>query len=1547
MWFINKLRGAGGEYNIPVGLRFRGELDVSALERAVNTIVERHESLRTRFEEIDGEPVQVIEPVLRIPMPVEDLSGSDEQTRLERLAALEQERLEPFDLARGPLLRVRLLKLSEREYVFSETMHHITSDAWTWGVFHRELMTLYDAYRQGLDNPLKPLTAQYADFAVRQREWLESGALDEGLRYWKRQLEGIPARLELPTDRPRQAMQTFAAELCQTELSVEQVAALKQLSRENQATLYMTLSAAFGVLLQRYSGQDDVVVGSPIANRLDAQSEKMIGFFVNMLVMRMRIKPELSFRQLLAEVRDTAFDAYQHPNIPFERLVEELSPSRSLNVTPVFQVVFSLQRMPWEGGPQGGLLEVEPFLADEAQVRFDLEVYAWDTEGRINFRWLYNRDLFDRWRMEQMARHYMRVLEAALSDPEQQIGSIDLLGEEERGRILEEWNRTAREIPQATLTELFEEQVRKRPDDVAVVCADQTLSYRELNERANQLARYLRRLGVGPEARVALCVERGLEMVVGFLGVLKAGGAYVPLDTSYPVERLAFMLEDAQATVLLAHEKLKPILPLCANKVVELDSEWEQIAQESGENLKDLFDSRNLAYVMYTSGSTGKPKGVMITHQAIIRLVINTDYVDLRETDRIAQVANASFDAVTFEIWGALLNGASVVLIDKPTALSPADLSRKLKDEKITAMFLTTALFNQVAQAVDGAFSGLRYLLFGGEAVDPQWPGRVLKDGAPKHLLHVYGPTETTTFSSWFLINEIEEGAETIPIGRPIANTKAYVLDSRLEPAPVGVVGEVYIGGAGLARGYLGRPTLTAERFVANPFGEPGERMYRTGDLARWREGGDIEFVGRGDQQVKLRGFRIEPGEIEATLKAHPRVQDALVTVRGQSEQKQLLGYVIARQDEAEQAQAQASHIEHWQQLYETTYRQGEASTGDFNITGWNSSYTGQPIPAEEMRIWVNETVARLRALDPQRVIEIGCGTGLLLTRLAASCEKYVGLDFSDEALGQLGAYLKHREDLRHVELRRGLAHDLSFLPDDSCDLAIINSTVQYFPDGDYLLEALSEAVRVTRAGGHVFVGDVRSLQLIEAYHASVQLYKAPDEMSLGELKQRVRDAHRNEEELTVDPALFEELRRRWAKVGRVQSQLKAGGYDNELSRFRYDVTIRLGAKEEAASPQRWVDWDEAGQWEALLERELASNGEHSVGLRGVRDGRVAGAVETVRLLQSEETALSNAGQVRAAAAQARGADPDAVMRMGERLGVPVLWRGFTASGVYDVVFRPQWVESSRLGVAPKSYYKRYVNALAPNGGGLKLGRQLQEDLRQKLPDYMVPSAIMLVPAWPLTPNGKIDRQALPLPQQQRDKQYREPLTPQEELLCEIFADVLGLERVGVNEDFFELGGHSLMATRLVSRIRAQLGAEVAIQTVFEAPTVEHLSARLQEVKTHRPALTPQVRPQPLPLSFAQQRLWFIDRLEGASSEYNATLALRLEGERDEEALGKAIQTIVDRHESLRSRFEEVDGVPAQVIEPTLPIPMPVVDLSALDEQARSRCVSLALGQEW
>ncbi|GET38795.1 non-ribosomal peptide synthetase/type I polyketide synthase [Microseira wollei] len=898
MWFLSQLDPTNPLYNEPQALRFHGFLNVVALEKSLNKIIQRHEALRTNFVTVDGQPVQVITESLTLSVPVVDLQHlreSEREIRVQQLATAEAQ--QPFDLASVPLIRATLLKLTEVEHVLLLTIHHIVFDGWSWGIILRELATIYSAFCNDLFPELPSLPIQYKDFAVWQRQWLNKELLSSQLAYWKQQLSGAPDLLELPADRVRRATQTFRGAHQRFTLSKELTAELMSLSQRQGVTLFVTLLAAFQTLLYRYTGQTDICVGTPHANRDRAEIGGLIGFFVNTLVLRTDMSGNPSFEDVLYRVREVTQGAYAHKDLPFAKLVEELQIKRDLSYTPLVQVMLAFHNVPMPEIQIEGLT-ASPLAVESATAKFDLLLSLENTASGLIGEWEYNTDLFDGTTIERMVGHFQTLLEAIVANPEQRVSELPLLTERERHQLLIEWNNTTKEYPKdKCIHQLFEEQVTLTPDAIAVVFEGEQLTYNELNQRANRIAHHLQRLGVGPEVLVGICVERSLEMVVGLLGILKAGGAYVPLDPTYPSERLVFMLEDAQVPVLLTQAKLVESFPKHQARIVCLDTDWEVIAQQSKENLKTSVTPDKTIYVVYTSGSTGLPKGVAVPHLAVNRLVLNTNYINLGSKDVIAQVSNSSFDAATFEIWGALLNGAKLVVITKDVALSPLDFAAAIKEQGITVLFLTTALFNLLAREVPSAFSSVQHLLFGGEAVELRWVKEVLKNGPPVRLLHVYGPTESTTFTTWYLIQAVPEGAKTIPIGCPIANTHCFLLDEHLKPVPVGVPGELYIGGDGLARGYLNRPDLTSEKFIPNPISnDPRSHLYKTGDLARYLSDGNIEFLGRIDNQVKLRGFRIELGEIEAVLATHPQVQETTVIVREDIQSdKRLVAYIVPK----------------------------------------------------------------------------------------------------------------------------------------------------------------------------------------------------------------------------------------------------------------------------------------------------------------------------------------------------------------------------------------------------------------------------------------------------------------------------------------------------------------------------------------------------------------------------------------------------------------------------------------------------------------------------
>ena len=882
-WFLAQLDPNSTAYNEARAYKLSGVIEVAALRESFRALLKRHEILRTTYASVGDQPMQFVHDDPAVDFELIDLVSRLALKDMDVLGrTLAEAAREPFDLSRGPLVRFRVIHLDENEYVLLRVWHHIVTDGWSSGVFEREVSALYNAEVAGQPAQLPALPIQYADYALWQRQWLSGAVLEQQLCYWKKQLADL-ATLELPTDRPRPALQSYRGARLEVGLADALGEGLKALGRKEGATLFMAGLAAFKVLLYRYSGTADIAIGTPIAGRGRTELEGLIGFFANTLVLRTDLSGVPTFRQVLARVRESALGAYTHQDLPFEKLVEELAPVRDLSRNPLFQVCFALQNMPGRGLTLQGL-EVERVELTTEHAKFDLSLDLRERDGQLRMSFEYCTDLFERGTIERLAEHFGVLLGSILADPDQSIETLALMSEAERHRILVQWNDTAALYPKdKTLAELFEAQVRRTPDALALIHEDQRLSYTQLNARANQLAHYLRARGVGPDVPVAICMERSPALIVGLLGIVKAGGAYVPVDPELPAERVAFMLEDSGAQFLLTQDALLERLPAGACQRLCMDRDWNEIAAHGSEDPPNQSTPRQLVYLMYTSGSTGTPKGVAIRQQSVIRLVARPNYMDISPNDTIAQVSSVAFDAATFEIWGALLNGARLAILSRDIVLSPPRFVAALEAHHVTCMFLTTALFNRVSIEMPDAFRSLRHVLFGGEACDPNRVKAVMKAGPPARLVHVYGPTETTTFATYHVVRESEERA-TIPIGRPISETQVLLLDPRGQLVPPGVVGEIHIGGLGVAAGYLNRLAETQARFVPHPF-EPvsGILMYRTGDLARWLADGSIEFVGRNDDQVKIRGFRIEPGEIGAVLATHPDVRACHVEARRQS----------------------------------------------------------------------------------------------------------------------------------------------------------------------------------------------------------------------------------------------------------------------------------------------------------------------------------------------------------------------------------------------------------------------------------------------------------------------------------------------------------------------------------------------------------------------------------------------------------------------------------------------------------------------------------------
>ncbi|HEX5714779.1 MAG TPA: amino acid adenylation domain-containing protein, partial [Thermoanaerobaculia bacterium] len=1459
LWFLDQLDSGSPAYNELGGVRLLGRLDLEALRRSLETIVARHEALRTTFATQDGTPMQVIAPAETFRLQVVDLRGTEAGEPLEAAKSQVLDQVQqPFDLRRGPLLRTRLFQLDDEDFVLAVVVHHIVSDGWSLGVFVRELAALYRAYVQGEPSPLPELPIQYGDYAAWQRRWMSGKVLEEQLAYWTKQLEGAPPLLKLPTDRPRPAVQTDRGAKKLLHYPNGLADRLRDLGERGGATFFMTLLSAFQALLSRYTGQHDIVLGTDIANRPRSEMEPLIGFFINQLALRGDLSGNPTFDELLARVRRMTLDAYAHQAVPFAKVVEALRPDRNLGYTPLYQAMFALQNAPLGELSLPGLTLCS-FDVDKESAKFDLVLLLVESERRLGGLVEYNTDLFDGTTIERWMEHYGLLLEAVAADPRRRLLEIPFLPETQRHQLLAEWNDSGLAAPNLLFPELFAVQVKRSPDAVAAVCGAEQLTYRELDRRSTVLAAVLSGQGAGHGSVVALLAGRSLDFLTAILAVFKAGGAYLPLDPEHPPHRLRQVLEGSGAALALVSSAMEERLgqamaglPGWQPAILGLEA---ALAVESGNGFRSVsLAPEDLAYVIYTSGSTGAPKGAMVEHRGMVNhLWAKVHELRLGTTDAVAQTASQCFDISVWQFLSTLLVGGRVHVLPDEIAHDPAALLETVETESIsileTVPSLMRVLLDEVAHrgAARLELAALRWLIPTGEALPPDLCRLWLQVYPRVPLLNAYGPTECSDDVTHHRIPvPPAEGVGSIPIGRSAANLRLYVLDPALRPAPAGVAGELFVGGAGVGRGYLGDPARTAEVFVPDPFsGEAGARLYRTGDLGRRLADGALEFLGRVDHQVKVRGFRIELGEIETVLRAHPAIKDTVVLAREDAAgHSRLVAYVV-QDPAAELAEegAAAEHgldgdkVEQWKTIFDEVYRQGDSAEADsgVNLRVWVDSYTGEPLPEDEILECVEDSVDRILRLQPKRVLEIGCGTGLLLTRIAPSCLSYWATDISSEVLAALAERVEERRrDLPDVQLFERAAHDLQGIPAQSFDLVIINEVVQYFPSADYLVQVLETVVEKVRPGGRIFVGGVRNRSLFEAFHASVQLRQAPDSLALDELRRRVRSHMSREKELLVAPEFWSMMHQHLPQIGGARIELKGGRAHNELTRFRYDVTLQVGADSPVPEPS-WLDWGKEGLSLASLRRLLQEERPGRLGVLGVPNARLRQeSLLLDRLWEGSGSMVLGDLRREVEALQGTAVEPSDLWRLSEELPyrVDVRWSVQGADRV-DVVFRPLEERESEMTVPAAARregrlhrWSDYANNPLQGLFADQLAPRLRGFLAERLPDYMIPSSFVLLEALPLTANGKVDRRALPAPEEERPElaqAFLAPRTQVEETLAAIWTQVLRLDQVGVHDNFFELGGDSILSIQIVAKANQQ-GLRLIPRQMFQHQTIAELA---------------------------------------------------------------------------------------------------------------------------
>jgi microcystin synthetase protein McyA len=1179
----------------------------------------------------------------------------------------------------------------------------------------------------------------------------------------------------------------------------------------------------------------------------------MVGLFINTLPMRVPVSPDAFVAEWLKQLRTQWLAMREYEHTPLARIQKwsAIPPGSSLFRSILMFDNHDLNKALRE---QGGTW-VKRSFREYDQTGYPITVTVYNGI-ELCLQIEFDRALFDPLTITRMLDHLRMLLESMVTGGEKRIADVSMLARPELRQVLAEWNDYRAPYPgDCLLHELFEAQVERTPDRVAVEYEGRHLSYRELNRRANQVAHHLRALGVEPDTLVGVCMNRSLELVVALYGVLKAGGAYVPIDPEYPQERIAYMLQDAGLSVLLSETRLVDQLPVHDRKTICLD-DWGKIAGEDTVNPGAATAPMNLAYMIYTSGSTGRPKGAMNTHRGICnRLLWMQDQYCLAEADRVLQKTPFSFDVSVWEFFWPLSVGARLVVTRPGGHRDAAYLVKLIMGRQVTVLHFVPSMLRVFLEepGVQNCRS-LRDVICSGEALPHELQERFF-DLLPARLHNLYGPTEAAVDVTHWTCQRHDK-RETVPIGRPIANTQVYILNRFMQPVPIGVPGELYIGGVQVGRGYHNHPELTAEKFVPDPFLDgASSRLYKTGDLCRWFPDGTIDYLGRLDHQVKINGCRVELGEIEATLGRHSVVQQCVVTAQEDGTGgKRLVAHVVPNpeyQIDLSQDKLHPEHVRGWQSAFDEMYRQStDVADTTFNIAGWKSSYTGEPISAQEMRTWVDSTVDRILALRPQDVWEIGCGTGLLLHRLAPHCAYYHATDSSASVVEDLQRQIASPGPApTKIVVRQASAHDFRDVRAETFDVVILNSVAQYFPSVSYLVQVLEGVVRTVKPGGAILLGDIRSQPLLEAFHGSVQLHQAPSSLPCTELRRRIQTALTQENELAIHPDLFSALRKHLPAISQVEIQLKRGHHRNELTLFRYDVVLQVSGAMVPALNCTQLDWQQCRLTLSDLRHYLVEQQPGALIVTQVFNGRLECELNALQVLASAEcpaTAGELRESLRADSKSFRGVDPEDLWALGESLGytVQVRWSKEDAAGSFDVVFlgEVKQAEEGKLNPlfdsegpanAPKPW-SAYGNNPLRSAMVRNLTPELRSHLSESLPDYMMPSAFVFLEKLPLMPNGKLDRRALPLPSTDTALFGGRavdsiPEIGTEQKIAEIWQEILGITRIGREDNFFDLGGDSLRLTLVRSGLQRAFNKEIALLDLFKFPTVRMLAQQLAD----------------------------------------------------------------------------------------------------------------------
>lgn len=1425
IWFLEQLLPDSSVYNISGAIKITGKINVEVLNRAITDIINRHESLRTEFIVEDAVAVQnIIDTLDRVDIPIIDLKQKDIYDTDIVYDVMNEDAGCNIDISKAPLVKLKLFCTKDDEYYFFINMHHIISDGWSLGVFQKEIVTEYCRHLENINPPLREMDLQYGDFSEWQNKRIINKQLEKQLEYWKKKLENVTVKTDFPYDKVRKAVTDYKGKRIPVCIPVHVVEKMKLINQKLNTTNFMFLLSALNIMQFKYSGETDVTVGCPVANRNQKQIEELIGFFVNTLVIRTNIDKEVTFRELLNENKKNSIEAYSNQDIPFEMIVERLQPDRKMSVnSPLFQTGFVFQNTPIEKTEIEGL-SIEIINVFNGMSIFELLLSLTEKEGRIEGFFEYSTDLYEEETIKRIARQYEQLIGEIVNNLDIPISKLQMLTDEEREALISCGKRKENHYSDICIHEQFELIAEKFSDKIAVKFEDTVLTYGQLNRYADALASELVKNGIKEGELVGIYMERSIEMLVAIVAVLKVGGAYVPINTLYPPKRVEYIVEDAELRVVLVHgdDVNKNISCNCDLWEVELDNLNinESVYYEKKANC------RNGAYVIYTSGSTGNPKGVIVEHYNVLRLFAATDsWFHFSEKDTWTLFHSHAFDFSVWEIWGALLYGGTLVVVPYYISRSVSEFYDLVSREKVTVLNQTPSAFKQF-MAIDledknKKLDKLKYIIFGGEALDIQslngWFEKY-GDNQPQ-IINMYGITETTVHVTYRPIKKEDLLKSGSNIGEPIPDLDLYLVDENINLVPMGMPGEICVGGDGVARGYLKRPELTEKKFIQNPFSNDGSRLYRSGDLARYNSKGEFEFLGRIDTQIKIRGFRLELGEIENVLKEQEEIKDAVVAVKKNSIGiDKLVGYVIEVKMEEDEKEHDSMVANQWSSVFNQTYEETIGGDNKFNIIGWNSLYNNENIPEDEMKKWVDATIDLIKEKLPKSVLEVGCGTGLLLYRIAQGCSRYVGTDISETAINNLKNNISNYKMLELYCQPADIMNNIT----GKFDTVIINSVIQYFPSPDYLIEVIKKYIKVINDNGTLILGDIRNLESIEIFYRSIEKYKSERILTEDELKSRVKNRLDTEHELIISPEFFFSLKYHIKEITGIEIRLKKGNYINELSQFRYDVILHINNKN-IESIKNKVMWDSISGIEDI--RELLNPGLEHLLITHIPNKRLQEFDQSGKISKYIDPAVF-----------------EETVCPGYK--TDIMWAGTDKTFYFDILIKKETlsdfifeIDCGKLSHNPKEYINNPINEVTDDKRQIKY----KEYLKKKLPDYMVPDNIIILNSFPLTFNGKIDTKSLPMPEKSRadiKSDYVEPVTKYEKALTKIWKDILGIENIGINDNFFDLGGHSLLATQVIFKIKDLLKVRIPLKLIFEAGTIKEIAKAIETKDTNLENLT-------------------------------------------------------------------------------------------------------------